>query len=420
MKESHSPVQKFSGYQSMVLVLLALLQFTVLLDFMIISPIGYVLTADLDISTDQFGLIVSSYIFTAAAAGFLAAGFIDRYDRKKVLLFFFAGFIIGTLFCALSDSWITLLSARIFTGLFGGVISSLAVTIIADLFAASQRGRAMSSIQMAFAASQVFGVPLGLFITNHLNWHYTFFLIVAISSVTLVFIILKLKPIDEHLKTRTDKNPFLHLWQTISNRQHLTGFTAMVVISIGMMLQPFISIFLISNVHLSNDQLPVIFMVSGTAAFFIMPFVGKLADKFDRFKIFLIGSLATVVIIPVYTHLPVVPLWVVLILNVILFAVIMSRMGPFQALNSMIPEPANRGAYMSISSSLQQMSGGLGIVIAGFIVSQQTPASPLENFDLLGYVVVALTVFAIFLVYRVNLVAKKAIQKQLSVQAKQN
>jgi predicted MFS family arabinose efflux permease len=174
----------------------------------------------------------------------------------------------------------------------------------------------------------------------------------------------------------------------------------------SMMLQPFVSIFLVNNIHLTNDEVPVIFMVTGAAAFFIMPLVGKLSDKFDKFKIFLFGSLATIVIIPVYTHLPVVPLWVVLLLNVTMFAVIMSRMGPFQALNSMIPQPANRGAYMSLSASLSQMSGGLGIVIAGSIAFQPTPSSPLQNFDLLGYVAIGLSTLAIYLVYRVSRIVK--------------
>ena len=152
-------------------------------------------------------------------------------------------------------------------------------------------------------------------------------------------------------------------------------------------------------------------MVTGASAFFVMPLVGKLADKFDKFKIFFIGSFATIVIVPVYTHLPVVPLWIVLLINVTMFAVIMSRMGPFQALNSMIPQPAFRGAYMSISSSLQQMAGGLGIVIASSIAYQPTPTSPLQNFDVLGYVVIGLSVFAVLLVYRVSKMVKNNSQQ---------
>lgn len=399
--------EKFTPYQKIVLAVLALLQFTVILDFMIISPVGYILTKDLDISTKQFGWVVSSYIFSAATAGIISAGFVDKFDRKKVLLFFFTGFIAGTLFCALSNSFCTLLAARIVTGIFGGVVMSTTMTIVSDLFTPNQRGRAMSTIQMAFAASQILGIPFGLFIANNSGWHSTFFLIVFLSILILFVIVLKLKPVNEHLKISPgaagpDKNPLLHFWHTIKNKHHQVGFSATVILGMSMMLQPFISIFLINNIHLTNEDVPIIFMVTGASAFFIMPLVGKLSDKFDKFKIFLLGSVATIIIVPVYTHLPVVPLWVVLIMSVIMFAVIMSRMGPFQALNSMIPQPAFRGAYMSISSSLQQMAGGLGIVIAGTIVDQPTPTSPLENFDLLGYVVIGLCGLAVYLVYRVK------------------
>jgi multidrug resistance protein len=394
--------EKFTNYQKIVLAVLALLQFTVILDFMIISPIGYILIEDLNITTRQFGLLVSSYIFSAAIAGIIFAGFIDKFDRKKVLLFFFAGFILATLLCAVSSSFITLLISRIIAGLFGGVIISTTMTIVSDLFEPNKRGRAMGTVQMAFAASQIGGVPLGLLIANNLSWHYTFFLIVILSILILFAILLKLKPVNQHLKTKSDKNPLLHLWHTVKNKQHRIGFSATLVLGMSMMLQPFISIFLVNNIHLTEAHVPIVFMVTGASAFFIMPLVGKLSDKFDKFKIFLIGSIATIVIIPIYTNLPVVPLWIVLSMNVILFAVIMSRMGPFQALNSMIPELSARGAYMSISSSLQQMAGGLGIVIASSIAFQPTPKSPLENFVVLGYVVIGLSIFAAYLVYRVK------------------
>ncbi len=412
MTAAHSKIEKFTPYQKIVLAVLALLQFTVILDFMVITPIGDVLIKSLGISTKQFGLVVSSYIFSAAIAGIVSAGFIDKFDRKKVLLFFFTGFILGTLFCALSNSYQTLLTARIFTGIFGGVTSSLTMTIVSDLFTPNQRGRAMSAVQMAFAASQIFGIPLGIFIANKLSWHYTFFLIVILALLILLFIFLKLKPIEEHLKVKSDKNPMLHLWHTIKNKQHQVGFIAIIFLAMGMMMQPFVSIFLVNNIHITNAQLPIIFMVTGASAFFVMPLVGRLSDKFDKFKIFLFGSLATIIVIPVYTHLPIVPLWVILFMNVLMFAVIMSRMGPFQALNSMIPEPVNRGAYMSISASLQQMSAGLGILIASSIAFQPTQTSPLKNFDILGYVAVAISSFAIYLVYRVSVIAKNKIQKQ--------
>jgi predicted MFS family arabinose efflux permease len=406
MTEKSSAAISLTTYQKLVLVLLALLQFLVILDFMIISPIGYILTKDLQISTSQFGIIVSSYIFSAAAAGIIAAGFIDRYDRKRLLLFFFTGFIVGTLFCGLSNSFFTLLTARIITGIFGGVVSSITITIVSDLFTPNQRGRAMSAVQMAFAASQILGIPIGLFIANFAGWHFTFLVIAILSLIILIILQLNLKPVTGHLNTSSAKDPFSHLWNTIKNKQHRVGFSATVILGMGMMLQPFISIFLVNNIGLSNEQIPLIFMVTGASAFFIMPLVGKLSDRFDKFRIFLIGSLATIVIIPVYTHLLAAPMWIVLILNVLLFAAIASRMGPYQALNSMIPEPSDRGAYMSVSSSLQQMAGGLGVVIAGAIVFQPHPDSPLQNFDLLGYIVMGLSVLSIYLVRRVRSVTR--------------
>jgi predicted MFS family arabinose efflux permease len=415
MENKILPDGKFTPYQIIVLALLALLQFIVILDFMIIAPIGHILTKTLDITTKQFGLVVSSYIFSAAISGIISAGFIDKYDRKKVLLFFFIGFITGTLFCALSNSFNTLLASRIITGIFGGVVISLTMTIISDVFAMNQRGRAMSTVQMSFAASQILGIPLGLFIADQLGWHSVFFLIVVVSLLILFVIYLKLKPMKAHLNLALVSNPFLHVWRTLKDPKHLTGFSATIVLGMGMMLQPFVSIFLVYNLHLTHAQVPLVFMATGTAAFFVMPLVGKLSDKFDKFKIYLIGSLATLIIIPVYTHLPVVPLWVVLTMNVCMFAAIMSRMGPFQALNSMIPQPSDRGAYMSISSSLQQMAGGLGIMIAGGIVFQSTPESPLQNFDILGYVAMGFSVLAVYLVYRVSRVVKHNMAGQSNI-----
>ncbi|HAO07654.1 MAG TPA: MFS transporter [Chryseobacterium sp.] len=406
--------EKFTKYQIMIIGVLAALQFIIVLDFMIISPIGYLLTKDLNITTKQFGLVVSSYVFSAATAGVIAAGFIDRYGRKKLLLFLLSGFTIGTLFCALSSSFVTLLAARIITGIFGGVSGSLTIIIVADVFTAKKRGRALGIIQMAFAASQILGIPIGLFIANNLGWQFTFLFIVAIMILIQVIIILKLKPIDQGDEIELATQPFFHLWRTIINKHHQYGFYATIILGMGMMLQPFISIFLINNIQLKEHHIPVIFMITGVTVFFVMPLIGRLSDKFDRFKLFLFGSAVTIIIIPIYTHLPVVPFWVVVIMNIVLFASITSRMVPFQAMNSMIPQADIRGSYLTMTSSLQQFSGGIGIVIASSITFQRTPESPLENFGWLGLIVVALSVFSTYLVHKVYLVTKNNFENRQS------
>ena len=394
---------KFTPYQKFVVAILALLQFTIVLDFMIISPLGDVLIKNLNISTSQFGFIVSSYAFSAGASGVLAAGFADKYDRKKILLFFYTGFILGTLFCGVANSYYMLLVARIVTGIFGGVIGAISLAIIADLFTLQQRGRVMGMVQMAFAGSQILGIPFGIFLSNHWGWHSAFLMIVVLALSIYIAILIKLKPVNEHLKIKSDKNAFLHLWHTVSNKQYQTGFLATAFLAIGgFMLMPFSSAFLINNVHITQSQLPLVFMFTGISSIIVMPLIGKLSDKVDKFKLFAFGSVLATVMVLVYTNLIVIPVWQVIIVNMILFMGIMSRIIPATILNTSIPDMQDRGAFMSITSSLQQMAGGIAAVLAGFVVHQETKTSPLENFNVLGYIVAFVLVCCIWFVYRVS------------------
>lgn len=399
---------KFSSYQKVVMLILALLQFAIILDFMIIAPIGDALMKTLDIGTKEFGVVVSSYAFSAAISGILVAGFTDKYDRKKVLLFFFFGFIVGTLFCALSSTYIEILLSRIITGIFAGITSSAVLTIVTDIYAPQMRGRAMSGVQMGFAASQILGVPLGIFIANKLGWNSTFTFIVVFSILLLITIFVVMKPITGHLQHQSDKNAFLHLWHTLTNKQYQIGFMAVTFLTIGgFMLMPFSAVFLINNVHITAEQLPIVFLCTGLSSLIVMPVIGKLCDQFDRYKIFMIGSLAASVMVFIYTHLSTTPLWLVITINMLLFAGIMSRMSPAMALNTMVPKPEDRGAYMSISASLQQTAGGISSVIAGFIVFQASETSPLEHFDILGYASITVFIVCIFLVRRVSISLKQ-------------
>jgi predicted MFS family arabinose efflux permease len=200
-------IKKFSPYQKFVVAVLAFLQFTVVLDFMILSPLGAILMPTLNITPSQFGLVVSGYAFSAGASGLLAAGFADRFDRKKLLMFFYSGFILGTLFCGLAPSYEFLLAARIVTGLFGGVVGSISFAIITDLFPYDMRGRVMGIVQTSFAASQVMGLPFGLYLSNHWGWHAPFILIVIIGILAGVMIGLRLQPIRDHLKCSMTTTP---------------------------------------------------------------------------------------------------------------------------------------------------------------------------------------------------------------------
>src|SRR6188474_1064566 len=269
---------KFTSYQALVIVLLALTQFTVVLDFMVMSPLGDMLMKSMELTTSQFGFAVSAYAFSAGISGLLTAGFADRFDRKKLLLFFYVGFIAGTLLCGLATTYFMLIAARIVTGVFGGVIGSISMAIMADLFPLHQRGRAMGFMQMGFGASQALGIPISLYIANHWGWQSPFFMIVGLAILIWLGVMLKLQPITKHLELKSEKTAFTHLWHTLRLRKYRIGFLSTALLSLGgFMMMPWGSAFAVNNLKVTYEQLPVLFMVSGVTALIIMPLVGKLS-----------------------------------------------------------------------------------------------------------------------------------------------
>jgi predicted MFS family arabinose efflux permease len=393
---------KLSRYQVTVVAILAFLQFTVVLDFMILSPLGALLMKELAVTPKQFGLVVSAYAFAASGSGLLAAGFADKFDRKKLLLFFYSGFVLGTALCGIAPSYSFLLAARMFTGLFGGVIGSISLAIIADLFPFEVRGRVMGVVMSAFAASQVLGIPAGLYVSNAFGWHAPFLMIAGVSGAVGIAIFTLLRPIDEHLKKPATRNAGAHLLATLARPRYQWGFSATMLLAVGgFMLMPFGSAFAVHNLGISLEKLPVVYMATGIATIVAGPVLGRVSDAIGKYRTFAIGSAAALALVLYYTSLGVTPLWFVIALNIVLFVAITARMISSQALSSAVPEPQDRGAYMSISSSLQQLAGGVAASSAGLIVSQ-TGDGPLENYERLGYVVSAAIVTTVVLMFKIN------------------
>jgi predicted MFS family arabinose efflux permease len=398
----------FSRYQSVLIALLALVQFTIILDFMIMSPLGAIIMPALDISAAQFGVAVSAYAFSAGISGILAAGFADRFDRKRLLLFFYLGFTAGTALCALAPNYHLLLIGRIVTGLFGGVIGSVVLAIVTDLFALNLRGRVMGFVQTAFAASQVMGIPVGLFLSNHWNWHVAFGALVVLAIVTIAAIALVMRPVNAHLLLKQDSNAFRHLIATVSQPRYTLAFAVTTLLATGgFMLMPFGSAFTVHNLGIDILHLPTIYLVSGLFSIFTGPLVGRASDRFGKFPVFVFGSAVSVIMVLIYTHLGQVSLATVIVVNVLMFVGIFSRMIPSQALISAIPDPSQRGSFSAVSASLQQLSGGLGSVLAAAIIAENADGT-LRHFDRLGYIVVGTSLL--------SLVAMYFIQKSVAAQ----
>jgi predicted MFS family arabinose efflux permease len=369
---------------------------------MVLSPLGAILMPELKITTAQFGWVVSAYAFSAGASGILAAGFADKFDRKKMLLFFYTGFLIGTALCALAPDYPLLLAARIVTGIFGGVIGSVGFAIITDLFKFEVRGRVMGFVQMSFAASQILGLPIGLMLANQFDWHAPFWMIAIFGITVGVLIFIYMKPIDAHLKLKSERNAFQHLIKTFEKSDYLKAFLCTSLLATGgFMLMPFGSAFSTNNLGLTLNQLPLVYGVTGLFSIATGPLIGKLSDQLGKFKVFVWGSLVAIIMVAIYTPLGVTPLWIIIAISVVMFTGVSSRMISSSALVSAIPAPQDRGAFMSINSSVQQISGGIASAIAGTIVIQGS-SGLLEGYPVLGYVVISSMLVTIGMMYWID------------------
>ena len=392
----------FSPYQKIVVALLAFLQFAVIVDFMLMSPLGVMIMPALHIDSAQFGSVVSAYAFAAGVSGLLTAGFADRFDRKRLLLFFYMGFLLGTLWCGLARSFESLLAARVFTGLFGGVIGSIVLAIATDLFPPQMRGRVMGVVQTAFAASQVLGIPLAMYLSSKAGWHLPFLVLVGVGLVGGLAIMFKMKPVNEHLKVPQEKSPFLHLVHTVAEPRYLLAFLTVTFLATGgFMLMPFSSAFTVNNLGIDLEHLPMVYLITGIATIFVGPLVGKLADSIGKMRVFLGGTALTVCMVLIYTHLGPTSLTLVILVNVVLFVGIFSRMIPFQALMSQVPSQTQRGSFNAINASIQQLSGGLASLVAGHIVTVGADGK-VHHYDIAGYVVICTSVLTAWLLWRVS------------------
>lgn len=392
----------FTGYQKFVVAALAFLQFTIVLDFMLLAPLGALVIPALKITPAQFGDVVSAYAFSAGLSGILAAGFADRFDRKKLLLVFYTGFMAGTLFCALAHTYLLLLLARMVTGMFAGVVGAASMAIVTDLFPLAMRGRVMGFIQSAFAASTVLGLPLSLELSSRWGWNAPSFMIVTVCTLVGAMILGRLRPVVAHLALRPDKHPLHHLWHTLSTRAYLIGFVTTALLTMGgFLLMPYSTLFVVHNVGIPVEKLALVYLITGMVSALMGPLIGRASDTFGKFRVFAFGCAATIVMVLIYTRLSNVSLWTLITVSAFLQIGIFSRMISSSALMSALPAPSDRGAYMSISSSLQQVSGGLAAMLGGMVV-KQLDNGRLMHFDTLGNVLVCTTLASFGLMYFVN------------------
>lgn len=393
----------FNRQEKLLLAVLASIQFSSIVDFMIMMPLGPQLMRIFGVTPHQFGLLVSSYTFCAGISGFAAAFFMDKFDRKKNLLFFFLGFSIGTIACALSPNYETLLLARGLTGVFGGVLGSLVMSIVSDAISYERRGAAMGIIMTAFSMASVVGVPLSLYLANLWTWH-TPFMALGILSLILSGVMWKAVPeMRGHLKNQTKEPMYRSITRILHNSNQVKALIFMSAVIFGhFCIIPFMSPSLVANAGMTEAQLPLMYMCGGILTIFTSPYIGKLADRFGKHRIFFWGALATIIPYFIISHLGPTPLPLVLTVTSFLFVVSGGRMIPASAMVSGTTLPQNRGSFMSIVSCVQQLSSALASYIAGIVIVKNEATGRLDHFEVVGYIAIITTFVAIYLSNRIS------------------
>jgi predicted MFS family arabinose efflux permease len=374
---------------------------------MLKSALSAILLPKLEITTKQFGLLVSAYPISAGISAILLSGYADKVDRKKLLLFFYSGFLLGVLFCANAPSFQTLVVARIITGIFGGVVGSICFAIVIDLFETTQRGRAMGILQMASAGSQILGLPLALYLATELDWHLAFGLILFLGIIAIFLVFWKIKPVDKHLQIPVKVNPLHHSLKIISNRNYLIVFlNNTLLVSGDVLLMTFSSAFCTNNLGVDLDDLPLLYGIAGVATFIFSPLIGRLTDKYGTLNLFVVGTIITITMVAVFTNLGMNPLWAVIIVHTFLFLGINARSISSSALGTVIPEVEDRGAFTAVDAAMQLAIAGVVAMIAGLIVFQSEDGM-INNFPTLGVVVISLMILTSGLMYVIDRMVKR-------------
>lgn len=392
--------------RKLVLYTLALINFTHIVDSMLIMPLGDIFISEFGIGPSEYSLLVSSYAFSAFVSCLLGVIFLDRYDRKQVLLLLYTGFGIGTLACAFADSYLSLVALRILTGFFGGMIGALVLSVVSDLYLFKERGAAMGVIFAAFSAASALGVPIGIYLAAKGDWHLPFMIIGIAALCISAFVFFLFPSMTAHL---ADQRKELSVSKTIgaitsdSNQLRALG-AGFVLILAHFLIIPFISPYLVKNVGLTQMEIAYQFFFGGVATIVSSPIIGKMTDHYGVMKVFTVVMLLSWIPTILITNLNVVPLAVALSYTTLFFIFASGRMISPNTLITAAAGRENRGSFMSIKSALQQFAIGMSSIISGLIITQG-PDGKFQNYPYVGYLSILMCILSLWMVSRIRVAA---------------
>lgn len=387
----------------MLLLTLACIQFSHVVDFMIMMPLGPQLRDLFQLTDAQFGFIVSAYTLAAGISGLFAATYIDRFARKSLLLVLYALFGISTIGCALSVSYNWMIVSRIASGAFGGVLAALSQTIVGDVIPFERRGRAMGVVMTSFSVATVAGIPAGLFLAANFGWHVPFFVIGGLSAALMLLAAITLPRLDMHLEHSKGRQVLPLILQVIKDRNHLRAlFLSACIVFAGFTVVPYITLYMRANVGISMDQIPYIYLAGGISTLISMRWIGVTTDKVGKAKMFRIMVLLAVLPLFVTTLLPPVPLWVVLISSSCLYVCMSGRMVPGMALVTSAARPEWRGTFMTLNSAVQSAAMGVAAFVGGHLIGRNA-SGELTHFWMAAFIGAVASVLAFVMSTRVHL-----------------
>jgi MFS transporter, DHA1 family, inner membrane transport protein len=376
--------------ERLILILLAALNFTHILDFMIMMPLGNYLIPYFNISPQQFAILVSAYTFSAGASGFVAAFYVDNFDRKKILIAAYIGFLVGTLACGLAPTFALLLTARTLTGVFGGLIGAQVISIVSDTFSYERRGQAMGAIMSAFAIASIIGVPFALYLANLSSWHAPFLLVGGLGFALVPFLMRYIPSMTAHIHDATARENKLAILTTVLStpaQRNALIFSGLIMFG-HFLIIPFINPYMEFNMGYSKNHTPMVYLAGGIASFFSANLIGKAADNYGKLKVFSLSVICALPLVIGITNMPTIPFYIILALFAAWFTASTGRGVTAQAMVSQVVSPEHRGSFQSFNSSVQQIGSGLAALASGYIVVKGEQGQ-IEHYDWVGYLSVA-------------------------------
>lgn len=386
-----------------MLLLLAIIQFSDIMDFMIIMPLGPQFMRLFDINPQQFSMIVSIYAASAFLMSLFSAAFVDRFDRKVALLVVYIGFTIGTLLCSVASGYYLFLAARAVTGAFGGLLGALVLAIVSDTVPFERRASAMGMVMTAFSVASVAGVPTGVFLAAQFSWRAPFLVIGGFAILVIIGIIFLLPSMNGHKQSGVRHPTVPEIFGDIMrDGNQMRALLFSVILMLGhFSIIPFIAPYMQLNIGFSDHQISYIYLTGGLLSVFVLPLVGRMADRRGNFKIFALASLFALFAIYLITNLPAVPIIVALLATSSFFVAAGGRNVPATTMVTSVVSPERRGSFMSVRASANEMGLALASFIAGLIVSRN-PDGSLAHYNRVGYFAIGMSIVAVYLASRLK------------------